>query len=50
MKILYVANVYRHITSFHMPYLKWLKEEGFEVHVAGSGDENDSKVDTSALC
>ena len=40
MKILYVANVYRHITSFHMPYLKWLKEEGFEVHVAGSGDES----------
>lgn len=40
MKILYVANVYRHITSFHMPYLKWLKSQGFEVHVAGSGDES----------
>lgn len=40
MKILYVANVYRHFTSFHMPYLEWLKSQGFEVHVAANGDES----------
>jgi glycosyltransferase EpsD len=47
MKILYVANVYRHFTSFHMPYLEWLKEKGFEVHVAANGDESISGWDES---
>lgn len=38
-KILYVATVDIHIKSFHLPYLKMLKENGYEVHVATNGDE-----------
>lgn len=35
-KILFVANIYEHIYSFHIPYLKWLKEHGYEVHVVAN--------------
>lgn len=38
-KILYVATVDVHIKTFHIPYLKMLKENGYEVHVATNGDE-----------
>jgi len=38
MKILFVATVSRHILTFHTPYLKWFSEQGWEVHVAASGD------------
>lgn len=38
-KILYVATIDSHIKAFHMPYLKMLKENGYEVHVATNGDE-----------
>ncbi len=37
-KVLFVASVESHFISFHLPYLKWLKEQGAEVHVACSGD------------
>lgn len=33
-KVLFVATVMIHIQSFHLPYLRWFKENGFEVHVA----------------
>lgn len=36
-KVLYTANVPTHILAFHVPYLRWFKEEGFEVHVAVNG-------------
>jgi len=36
MKILYIATVIEHITSFHLPYLKWFKEQKWEVHVAAN--------------
>ncbi|SMB88651.1 Glycosyltransferase involved in cell wall bisynthesis [Desulfonispora thiosulfatigenes DSM 11270] len=39
MKILYVANVHRHFNAFHIPYIKWLKDNGHEVHVAANGEE-----------
>lgn len=35
-KILFVANIYEHIYSFHIPYIKWLKEHGYEVHVVAN--------------
>ena len=35
-KILFVANIYEHIYSFHLPYIKWLKEHGYEVHVVAN--------------
>lgn len=43
MKILFVASVYRHLTAFHIPYIQYFQSKGFEVWVAGSG-EDDKKV------
>ena len=37
-KVLYVATVDSHIISFHIPYLKMLKNEGYEVHVCTGED------------
>ena len=41
-KVLFVANVYEHIVGFHIPYMKWFKEHGYEVHVVANdlGDYN----------
>lgn len=39
MKILYVANIHRHFNAFHIPYIKWLIENGHEIHVAANGEE-----------
>ena len=36
-KILFTASTYSHINNFHIPYLKFFKENGFEVHVAVGG-------------
>ena len=38
-KVLYVATVDIHIKSFHLPYLKLLHDNGYEVHVATNGSE-----------
>lgn len=38
-KVLFTATVDSHILQFHIPYLKWFKEQGYEVHVATKGDE-----------
>ena len=37
-KVLFVASVTIHITTFHLPYLKMFKEAGDEVHVASNGE------------
>ncbi len=37
-KVLFVASVTRHITTFHVPYLKYFKDNGYEVHVASYGE------------
>lgn len=38
-KVLFVATVDKgHILKFHIPYLKYFKEKGFEVHVACAGN------------
>lgn len=39
-KVLFVANIAKHIIRFHLPYLKWFKENGYEVHVAANGTES----------
>lgn len=39
-KVLFVASVTRHINTFHIPYLKYFKDNGYEVHVASNGEEN----------
>lgn len=38
-KVLFVATITKHINTFHIPYLKWFKEQGYEVHVASKGNE-----------
>lgn len=38
-KVLFVATVTGHIRAFHIPYLKWFKEQGYEVHVASKGEQ-----------
>ncbi len=37
-KVLFVATVDYHFKSFHLPYLKWFKEQGWEVHIAAQGN------------
>lgn len=37
-KVLFVATITKHITTFHLPYLKMFKEHGYEVHVATDDD------------
>lgn len=38
-KVLFTATVDSHILHFHVPYLKWFKEQGYEVHVATNGEK-----------
>lgn len=38
-KVLFTATVDEHILHFHLPYLKWFKEQGVEVHVASWGEK-----------
>lgn len=38
-KVLFVASITKHILSFHIPYLQYLKEKGYEIHVASNGEE-----------
>lgn len=35
-KVLFVATTHMHIAVFHIPYIKWLKENGCEVHCAAN--------------
>ncbi|MDQ0217496.1 glycosyltransferase family 1 protein [Peribacillus cavernae] len=37
-KILFCATVDYHFKAFHVPYMKWFKEQGWDVHVAASGN------------
>lgn len=39
-KVLFTATVDSHILHFHIPYLKYFKEKGYEVHVATNGNED----------
>lgn len=41
-KVLFVATVDSHIRHFHIPYLKYFKDNGYEVHVATANDENET--------
>ncbi|MDR2457087.1 MAG: glycosyltransferase family 4 protein [Clostridiales Family XIII bacterium] len=55
-KILFIANIDGHILAFHLPYLKWFKEQGWETFVASNpGDDKipipncDHKYDVSIM-
>ena len=38
-KVLFTATVDSHILHFHIPFLKYFKDQGYEVHVATNGNE-----------
>lgn len=38
-KILFFATIHKHFLAFHIPYIRWFKEHGYEVHVAANGME-----------
>lgn len=43
-KVLFVATVVRtHINEFHLPYLEWFKNQGWETHVAARNDFNNEE-------
>jgi glycosyltransferase EpsD len=44
-KVLFCATVDYHFKAFHLPVLRWFKEQGWEVHVAAAGSINLSFVD-----
>jgi glycosyltransferase EpsD len=37
-KVLFSASVLSHIKAFHIPYLVFFKENGFEIHVAAKSN------------
>lgn len=43
-KVLFIASVVKkHINQFHLTYLKWFKERGYEVHVCARNDFEDGE-------
>ncbi|GGP14058.1 glycosyltransferase family 4 protein [Oceanobacillus neutriphilus] len=44
-KILFCATVDYHFKAFHLPYMKWLQKQGWEVHVAAAGNIDLSYTD-----
>jgi glycosyltransferase EpsD len=38
-KVLFVANIMPHFTAFHVPFIRWLTEQGCEVHAAANGTD-----------
>lgn len=39
-KVLFVANIHKHFLAFHLPYIQWFKNQGYEVHVAAGGERD----------
>ncbi len=33
-KVLFIATVENHLLSFHIPFMKYFQDKGYEVHVA----------------
>jgi len=44
-KILFVASLDTHLTSFHLPYINWFKDQNYEVHLAYRGSSIIPNVD-----
>lgn len=38
-RVLFTASIAKHFIRFHLPYLKWFKDGGYEVHIACEGDD-----------
>jgi len=45
-KILFIASMDGHIRAFHIPYIKWLTEQGHSVDVASNGNSTIPYVST----
>lgn len=43
-KVLFVAHMDSHIANFHLPYLKWFQENGYETHVASNNLEKTKDI------
>ncbi len=44
-KALFVATVLRgHVLVFHLPYMRWFQEQGFEVHVCARNDTGEPEI------
>lgn len=44
-KVLFVATVVKaHIMAFHIPYLKWYKENGYEISVCAKNDYDNKEI------
>ncbi|PKM96279.1 MAG: glycosyltransferase family 1 protein [Firmicutes bacterium HGW-Firmicutes-1] len=37
-KILFTASIDGHLIGFHIPYIKWFNDQGYEVHTASNGN------------
>ncbi|KAB2445577.1 glycosyltransferase family 4 protein [Bacillus luti] len=48
-KVAFVATVYRHIEAFHIPFIKMLQQEGYEVHVYAHVDNSKSNVASNGV-
>lgn len=48
-KVLFSANVFRHFTSFHIPYMKMLMEKGYEVTAIANEDYGGHKEQLQTL-
>ena len=38
-KVLFTASTFSHIRNFHLPYLAWFRDRGWEVHAACGGEQ-----------
>lgn len=43
-KVLFVAHMDSHIANFHLPYLKWFQDQGYETHVASNSLESTREI------
>lgn len=44
-KVLFVATVLRgHVLVFHLPYMRWFQQQGYEVHLCCRNDTGEEKV------
>lgn len=48
-KAAYVATVYSHLAVFHIPYMRMLQDQGFEVHAYASVDHCKEDVENAGL-
>jgi len=50
-KILFIATVESHILNFHIPFIKYFQEKGYEVHIATKlSNQQDELKDIDVIC